>query len=139
MTLNRATVTSSNLGCNPILANIKQYTVLIDGVQYPTQVPLHKNVSIDFKCLDASSTKKIILFYNKWFGLEEFSIGIGYRTPFINSRCPVTSCEAINDKKRLHESDFVVTHMADTIPELPKLPRPTNQRWIFFLDVINFI
>ena len=129
------TTIQQNIDCNPLLTNSKQYSVLIDGVQYPTQVPLHKNVSINFKCLDQSSTKKIILFYNKWFGNEEFSIGIGYRTPFIRSGCPVTSCEAINDKNRINQSDFVVTHMADPIPELPSF-RPTNQRWIFFLDVI---
>ena len=122
--------------CIPILQNSKQYSVLIDGVQYPTQVPLHKNVSINFKCLDKSSTKKIILFYNTWFGNEAFSIGIGYRHPFSSSGCPVTSCETTNDKRRLNESDFVVTHMRDSIPQLPNY-RSKNQRWIFLLYVIR--
>ena len=122
------------IDCEPIVKSIKQYSVLIDGIRYPTQTPLHKNFSINFQCLDKNPNKKTILFYNTWFGNEEFSIGIGYRTPFIRSGCPVTSCEATNDKKRLNESDFVVTHMADSIPGLPVF-RPTNQRWIFFLDV----
>ncbi len=121
--------------CNPIRADSTQYSVFIDGVQYPTQVSLHKNVSIDFDCLNKSSAKKIILFYNAWFGDGNFAIGTGYRTPFKNSRCPVTSCETTVDKKRLNESDLVVVHMRDSIPELPKF-RPKNQRWVFLLHVI---
>ena len=139
VTSSQTTVASSNIGCNPILANIKQYTVLIDGVQYPTQVPLHKNVSIDFKRLDASSTKKLILFYNTWFDDKGYEIGLGYRTPFNKSGCPVTSCETTDDKRRLNESDFVITHMRDSLPvHLPSF-RPKNQRWIFLLYVIDIL
>lgn len=131
---NNKTATTNQI-CNPIRADSIQYSVLIDGVQYPTQVSLHKNVSINFDCLDKSSNKKIILFYNAWFGDGNFAIGSGYRTPFKNSRCPVTSCETTVDKKRLNESDLVVVHMRDNIPQLPKY-RPTNQRWVFLLHVI---
>jgi hypothetical protein len=112
-TLNVTMKTLSNLR---ILTNLTQYTVLIDGVRYPTQVPLHKNVSIDFKRLDRSLTKKLILFYNTWFDDKGYSIGLGYRTPFNESGCPVTSCETTDDKRRLNESDFVITHMRDSLP-----------------------
>jgi hypothetical protein len=126
---------TTNGDCKPTFTNVKQYSVLIDGIQYPTQTPLHKNVSINFQCLDKNPNKKIILFYNSWFGNEAFSIGTGYRGPFESSGCPVTSCETTNDKKRLNESDFVITHMRDTIPPFPSF-RPKNQRWVFLLYVI---
>ncbi len=132
-------VTTKTLTTLRISSTIRQYTVLIDGVQYPTQVPLHKNVSIDFKRLDASSSKKLILFYNTWFDDKGYEIGLGYRTPFNKSGCPVTSCETTDDKRRLNESDFVITHMRDSLPvHLPSF-RPKNQRWIFLLYVIDIL
>ena len=132
-------VTTKTLTTLRISTTVKQYTVLIDGVEYPTQVPLHKNVSIDFKRLDASSTKKLILFYNTWFDDKGYEIGLGYRTPFNKSGCPVTSCETTDDKRRLNESDFVITHMRDSLPvHLPSF-RPKNQRWIFLLYVIDIL
>ena len=127
--------TTKNPACNLFTQN-KQFSVLIDGVNYPTQIPLHKNVSINFKCLDENENKKLILFYNTWFGSQDFEIGRGYRTPFKNIGCPVTSCETTSDKTRLNDSDIVITHMRDSIPEIPKY-RPKNQRWLFLLYVLN--
>ena len=132
------TIIPNKRSCNPILTNSQQYSVLIDGVKYPTKVPLHKNVSINFECLDQNSTKKIILIYNKYFKQDEWQgIPYGYRHPFIRAGCPVTNCEIMNDKNRLNESDFVITHMVDDIPQLPSF-RPANQRWIFFTHVVKF-
>jgi len=128
--------TSNGKQACSLIHNRTHYSVLIDGIKYPTQVPLHKNVSINFECLDQISSKKIILFYNTWFGNDVFSIGVGYRTPFSMIGCPVTNCETTNDKNRLNESDFVITHMRDSISKLPKF-RPPNQRWIFILYVMR--
>ena len=124
-------VSAYRLLCEPLLKNVKQYTVVIDGIRYPKKVPLLLNETINFECLDKSEKTKLILFYNKWFGKEKFPIDYGNRKPF-KSECPVTSCETTSDKNRLNESDFVVTHMRDSIGDLPKY-RPPNQRWIFLL------
>ena len=134
-TNNKTEITNGD--CKPTFTNVKHYSVLIDGIQYPTQTPLHKNVSINFQCLDKNPNKKIILFYTTWFDDKGFEIGIGFKDPFKKSGCPATNCETTNDKKRLNESDFVITHMRDTIPPFPSY-RPTNQRWIFLLYVTRF-
>ena len=128
---------TKNLTCLPFFTDREQYYANIDGVRYPKQVPLHKNLSINFECLDKSPNKKIILFYNTWFGSMNYAIGVGYRAPFSVQNCPVTSCETTSDINRLNESDFVITHMRDSIPKLPNF-RPRNQRWIFLLYVRIF-
>ena len=130
--LPKLTEKRKELSCDPILRNVAQYTIEIEGIKYPRHVPLYLNASINFKCLDNSHKTKTILFYNTWFGNAQFSVGLGVRGPFQRQQCPVTSCETTSDKSRLNESDFVVTHMRDSIAELPK-NRPPNQRWIFLL------
>ena len=115
--------------CNPILSNTNQNSVLINGIRYPFKVTLQKNMSINFECLNNSSTRKVILFYNNWWSDKNYATGTGYRTPFIKMGCPVTNCETTSDLNRLNESDYVITHMWNHV-ELPSF-RPQKSRWIF--------
>ena len=120
--------------CEPILDNFNQFYVNFDGEIYPKQVPLYLNQSINFDCLNKSNDIKKILIWNGFFGDTSFTYGLGVRTPFIENNCPVTSCEILNDKSRLKESDYVIVHMRDGFDKIPTYPnRILNQRWIFVL------
>lgn len=125
-------VPSNSTECKPILDNATQYFAIIDGIQYPRSVQLMRNTSINFDCLNKSKTIKKIFLWNSFHKHESYTLGLGVRTPFINKKCPVTSCELLKDRSRLNESDYVIYHMRSGSDVPPKY-RPPNQRWIFFL------
>ena len=118
--------------CDPIIDFNLQYFVNINNEKYPKSVPLFYNKSIDFDCLNKNERIKKILFWNKFFGSDSFSLGLGERTPFIKQNCPVKNCELVSNKSRLNESDYVVVHMRDAIGQLPEY-RPPEQKWVFLL------
>ena len=120
------------INCYPFKQNYKPYQVEIDNITYPRVLPLHLNESINFDCLNQSSDIKKILFWNSFFGDSSFGYGIGKRLPFVNKNCPVTSCELINDRSRVNESDLVLVHLRDGYSQFPSY-RPRNQRWVFVL------
>ena len=114
--------------CNPFSNNESQHTVLIENSIFPRTVPLNQNKSINFTCLNQNSDVKVILFWTQptWFKDNR----LGRITPF--KSCPVRNCELTNNKSRINESDFVITHMWDKIQKLPEY-RPDGQKWIFML------
>ena len=117
--------------CNPIKHSVDQFKITLDGATYPQLKKLTRNKSINFKCLNQAKTK-LILFWNPFFSSQDYYFGLGEKTPFIKNNCPVVNCETTADKSRLNESHVVITHMRNSIENLPKY-RPVNQRWIFFL------
>ncbi len=114
--------------------NNKTYkTFIINNEKYPKYYHLAKNKSINFECLNLNTTNiKKILLWNSFFGRDDYYFGFGKREPFIKHNCPVINCELTNDRKQLNESDYVITHMRDSLSDLPK-SRPKNQQWIFYL------
>jgi len=119
--------------CNPFLEKYEKYQYKFDGEIYPKSTFLSQNKSIDFECLNKkSSRKKLMLYWNGFFGHADFSYGLGKEKPFLINKCPVTNCETTNDKSRLAEVDLVLVHMRDQIAAIPS-NRPTHQRWVFVL------
>ena len=117
--------------CDPIIIkNNSSYSATLDDTKYPQIVLLHENKSINFECLNRNKEIKKIMFWNTWFGDEQFGVGLGVRVPFQDLNCPVTNCELLNDKSRINESDYVIVHMWDKL-EPPPMYRPMYQRWIF--------
>ena len=111
---------SSSFECNPINENYLQYSVNISNKKYPFYLSLHKNESINFQCLNRKTNIKVILFWNTFFGHEDYYYGLGKIEPFKLNKCPVDKCELTTDKSKLKYSDFVITHMRDTL-DLPKI------------------
>lgn len=118
--------------CNPFNENYVQFTVNIDNQTYPKYLNLNENKSINFDCLNQDDDLKIILLWTPFFGNSDYYYGLGAIEPFKKNDCPVTNCELTDDKERLKESDFVITHMRDSLKDLP-LDKPHYPRWIFML------
>jgi hypothetical protein len=127
-----------NFSCNPIVKNSNQYYVNISDRTYPTHLNMHMNKSINFSCLNQKKSVKVILLWNKFFGNSEYYYGLGRIDPFIKNNCPgiwisdfflswkynfihlkVTQCELTDDRSHLDKSDLVVTHMRDSLSNLP--------------------
>lgn len=117
--------------CNPLKDNSKQFKIKINNEYYPKSVTLTRNKSIDFACLNTYSVKRI-LFWNSFFGREDYNFGIGRMKPFAKNRCPVLNCEITTDKSKLNQSNYVITHMRSSFQNIPN-SRPFNQKWIFML------
>ena len=120
-------------GCSPLTSK-KQFYTTIDGEIYPKYIPLFANTTINFECLNSSKNIKKILFWNDWFGDSTWAFGIGKISPFVKYNCPVTSCEMLNDRTRVNESDYVLIHMwdQDVYEKIPE-NRPSFQRWIMVM------
>ena len=114
--------------CSPFNENVSQYVIQMGNGTYPRTVPLFRNSSINFECLKQNKEVKVILFWTQpnWYKDSR----LGRITPFKN--CPVTNCELTNNKSRINESTYVLTHMRDSIEKMPDY-RPAGQRWIFML------
>ena len=122
---------SKNHNCDIINKEYKQYYYTFDGVKYPQYLFLSQDKQINYACLNRSSPTKLILAWNKFYGMSSFGYGLGKVKPFRDHHCPVTNCELTNDKKRLDESDFVIVWLTDQIEvEIPKKSRPLKQRWV---------
>jgi len=121
--------------CKFIRENVSQNYVNFNGITYPKFVQPSENKSYDFDCMNRynNDKKKLILFWNTYFGRKDFYFGIGNGTLFKRSMCPVHNCETTNDRTRLNESSMILFHMRDNIDELPKFRR-SAQRWVFVLD-----
>jgi hypothetical protein len=115
-----------------LFTNDRQYKIKLDGKMYPKYVANYFNRSINFECLNKNPKKKVILFWNPFFGNQDYGFGLGEREPFEKNNCPVTNCETTNDKSRIGEADLVIVHMRDHVPTPPN-NRPQNQRWVFLL------
>ncbi len=107
--------TNQSAYCEPILSEVKPFQVEIDGQYYPKSVQLYLNETINFDCLNKSKTIKKILLWNTFFGDRSFTYTLGTYEPFKKHNCPVTSCELLNNKTRLNESDYVLVHVSDLI------------------------
>jgi len=106
----------------------------IDNQTYPKSFHLAKNKSINFDCLNRNNKIKKILLWNSFFGQDDYYFGLGKSEPFIRHNCPVINCEITNDRRKLNESDYVITHMRDKLTDLPLHSiRPIKQQWIFYL------
>jgi hypothetical protein len=124
---------SSAHKCDIINKEYKQYYHVFDGVKYPQYLYLSQDKRINYDCLNNSSPMKVILAWNKFYGMASFGYGLGKVKPFKEHHCPVTNCELTNDKGRLNESDFVIVWLTDAIDtEIPRIPhqRPARQRWV---------
>jgi len=120
--------------CN-IFTSIKNENFQINDKTYPNFVPIVYNKSIDFKCLNfniINKSTKTILLWTKFNGLPLFSIETGYKKPFEQINCPVTSCELTNDRTKLNQSSLVLFHLRNKIDYFP-LARPLNQRWVHLI------
>jgi hypothetical protein len=118
--------------CDPFYKYDKQYSVQINGQNYPKAVTLYRNKSINFECLNKNEKIKTILFWNSFFGDETVEYGIGEKDLFIQNKCPVYNCKITTNKQEINESDLVITHMRDPIEQVP-IYRPLNQKWVFML------
>ncbi len=127
--LSNITMSETN-SCRPF-TDIQQFSVILDGEIYPKKLSLFKNSTINFECLNSDTSKKIILFWNPFFGDMFYSLGNGNGLKY--GGCPVTNCELTHDKSMLQNANLVITHMRDSITEPKKEIRPIFQRWVFLL------
>jgi alpha-1,3-fucosyltransferase len=120
--------------CNPIIEDAIQDTFLIDDVQYPRNVPLFLNKSINFTCLNQSKKPKYILYWNrKWYN-DEITLKFKNKTfheLFLEQmNCPVTNCRVSDDREDLNKSNLVVFSI-DTGSKRIDKHSFDGQRWIF--------
>lgn len=111
----------SNYLCNALNHSKNQFRVTLDGITYPNIVPLYHNNSINFKCLNSSTSTKIILMWNKFNGLPFIKYGFGIRQPFFKMNCPVTNCELTNNRSKFKDSDLVLFHLRNKIDYFPSI------------------
>ena len=107
--------------CEPIYENIKQFTIKIDGIEYPKFLPLVHNKSINFDCLNKNKNIKKILLWNKNIGSPLMPYSTGIRTPFEEIDCPVTNCELTTDRANLNQSSLVLFHLRNSIDYFPSI------------------
>ena len=72
--------------CGPFRKHAKQFSIRIDNETYPKSIPLSRNNSIDYECLNRNEKLKLILLWNTFFGSEEFYFGLGKKEPFIRHK-----------------------------------------------------
>lgn len=120
------------VSCEAFVQNPKQYAVEIDDEIFPKSLPIFINSSINFECLNKSSKKHIILFWNRFYSTPYYLNQSG--DSFRDNNCPVTNCEVTMDKERYNESSLVVTHMRNKwdLSTFPKY-RPNSIRTVFML------
>jgi alpha-1,3-fucosyltransferase len=108
--------------CSPMFKSSSRITP-----KYPIRIPLFKNVSLNFTCLNENKTIKFtILVWNDFYsGFLE--------NPFVKEKCPVQNCRISTNRTELFHSELVFVHMSQLANNFEKLPqhRPKNQRWIF--------
>ena len=125
---------NNNSYCDPFIKIKNKFSIKIDNQIYPRSHRLDE--SIDLTCLKTyNKTIKTILLWNTFYSVKDYHFGLGKITPFIKNNCPITNCEITDDKNKLNESDYVITHMTlyrDSFSK-PINKRPLNQRWIFYL------
>ena len=131
-------LTSNYEKCNPFLNSNNtrdQFTVHIDGIQYPKRIALYENETLNFECLNSplpsSSSLPTILMWNKFRGTPNLkSYPYGMRHPFELLNCPVTNCELTNDHGKFLQSDMVLFHMRNSIKDMPPKRRDQRQRFV---------
>jgi hypothetical protein len=101
------------------MSGVSNFKVKIADEWYPKRVPLYRNSSINFTCLNANNETKTILMWNKASGLPfgHFTFGVGEH--FKVNNCPVTNCELTHDRAKLNSSDLVVFHVRNSIDFIP--------------------
>jgi len=120
--------------CNPFITNNNKFSIKIDNQIYPQSKRLIETVNLTCLNNNIKTTKtKTILLWNPFFSSNDYYFGLGKITPFVQNNCPITNCELTNDKNRLKESDYVITHMRNSFQRPNDINRSLNQRWIFFL------
>lgn len=123
--------------CWPILKDVNQFYVKIDGEIYPKLVPSYFNKSIDFECLNRKQTIKKILLWNDFGPWVDFKYGLGRVKPFKDRNCPVYNCEMTTNKSELNTSDLVIIHMRGNFKIMPIRYKTAYQqkqpRWVFFM------
>lgn len=127
----QAAINNNYEKCN-IYNEEKQYTAKINDVIYPRFLLRSQNYTYNFDCLNKSSSTKVILGWNKFYGTDYLGYGAGKVEPFLKHNCPVTNCEITDDKSRLNEADYVVVHFSDRYDTIPK-KRNENTRWVWML------
>ncbi len=126
---NTSAASPGNETCRPF-TDIKQFSITLDNQVYPRRTQLFRNSSINFKCLNLDTSKKIILFWNTFFGEKYYFLDKGLK----DGGCPVTNCELTDDKNKLNDASLVITHMYNSIMPLGlNVTRPSFQRWVFML------
>lgn len=125
--------------CNPLIENFEQFYVKINGLRYPRSLPLIKNKSLNFECLNKSANLKRILLWNTFLEILYINMVLEDKIFLLRKKCPVTNCELTTNKDLISISDYVVVHIPDNRSEIP-LYRPKNQAWIFMLyeSPLNF-
>ena len=72
--------------CNPYIPNSKLFTISTNNETYPKSVPLSRNSSINYECLNQNKKLKVILLWNTFFGDKQFAFGLGKKDLFIQKK-----------------------------------------------------
>lgn len=88
------------------------------------------------KSFRAVADSKKILFWNDFFGVTDYSFGLG-EEPFSKFNCPVRSCFITSDKRWIpvDQFDAIVFHGPEYNPVIKSdfpSPRSKNQRYVYF-------
>lgn len=117
--------------CNPFLHDSPEYfKIIVNGLKYPTILPLYYNKSINYNCLNSNAniTKRILIWTGKLIGNYDFNVDL---KEFSKLNCPVSNCELTYDKNLLTQSDYVVFNMREKF-ELPSYRDNNRQKWVFY-------
>jgi len=72
--------------CNPFIKISKQFSIRLNNQTYPQSVPLSRNNSINYECLNQNKKLKVILLWNTFFGDVQFAFGLGKKELFVRQR-----------------------------------------------------
>ena len=74
---------------------------------------------------------KTILYWNSFFGFKDFMFGF-QQQPFIDAKCPVTTCYLTDDRTLFNQSDVVIFSIQGlNLTDLPSY-RFSRQRFVFY-------
>jgi hypothetical protein len=133
LALQRKRFNKERENCDPFIKNASEFKVTIDKEQYPKQVPLYENSSLNLDCLNSKKEIKTILVWNTIYGRPYDFVKLGIETPFSEYKCPVTNCEITNDRSRLRECELVLFHVRNKIDYIPQRTHAT-QRFVYMVN-----
>lgn len=79
----------------------------------------------------AEPVTKIILYWNSFFGIKDFTFGFGQQ-PFVDAQCPQSACFVTDDRSQFNRSDVVIFSIQNLMPNDLPLYRFVHQRFVFY-------
>ncbi|KZS06744.1 Alpha-(1,3)-fucosyltransferase 7 [Daphnia magna] len=120
------------LFCFPVLFIIYSLFLQLDADKVEFGIKMNDNLPNTESSRDKGiPALKTILYWNHFFGIENFTFGFGHQ-PFIDAQCPTHTCTVTNDRMLFNRSDVVIFSVQNmNLSDLPDI-RFAHQRFVFY-------